>query len=68
MPAHLQLIVNKKPTMLYTSPFHGLSAFPLTPANEQGRVDTETLARLLERVLDAGVDSLGLLGSTGIYA
>ncbi|MEF2554605.1 dihydrodipicolinate synthase family protein, partial [Aurantimonas sp. A2-1-M11] len=54
--------------MLHTSPFHGLSAFPLTPASEQGRVDTETLARLLERVLDAGVDLLGLLGSTGIYA
>lgn len=31
-------------------------------------VDTEALARLLERLVAAGVDSIGLLGSTGIYA
>lgn len=49
-------------------PFRGLSAFPLTPADEHGRVDTETLARLVERLCEAGVDSIGLLGSTGIYA
>lgn len=54
--------------MLTTSPFHGLSAFPITPTDEQGRVDTETLSRLLERLCGAGVDSIGLLGSTGIYA
>lgn len=50
------------------SPFHGLSAFPLTPTDESGRVDTETLGRLLERLCEAGVDSIGLLGSTGVYA
>jgi hypothetical protein len=50
------------------TPFRGLSAFPLTPADEHGRVDTETLARLVERLCEAGVDSIGLLGSTGIYA
>lgn len=50
------------------SPFHGLSAFPLTPADERGRVDIETLARLTERLCIAGVDSIGLLGSTGVYA
>lgn len=49
-------------------PFRGLSAFPLTPADEQGRVDAGTLARLLERLCEAGVDSIGLLGSTGVYA
>ena len=49
-------------------PFHGLSAFPLTPADEQGRVDTAALGRLLERLCEARVDSIGLLGSTGIYA
>ena len=49
-------------------PFHGLSAFPITPADEHGRVDTVALGRLLERLCDAGVDSIGLLGSTGIYA
>lgn len=48
--------------------FHGLSAFPLTPASPEGRVDTEALARLLERLVAAGVDSIGLLGSTGIAA
>ncbi|MCJ8518283.1 4-hydroxy-tetrahydrodipicolinate synthase [Pseudorhizobium tarimense] len=50
------------------SPFHGLSAFPITPADENGRVDTETLAQLLDRLCEAKVDSIGLLGSTGIYA
>jgi 4-hydroxy-tetrahydrodipicolinate synthase len=50
------------------NPFRGLSAFPITPADEHGRVDTETLGRLLERLCEAGVDSIGLLGSTGIYA
>jgi 4-hydroxy-tetrahydrodipicolinate synthase len=48
-------------------PFQGLSAFPLTPADARGRVDTDAHARLLERLCAAGVDSIGLLGSTGIY-
>ncbi len=47
--------------------FHGLSAFPITPADDRGRVDVEALAALLGRLLDAGVDSIGLLGSTGTY-
>jgi 4-hydroxy-tetrahydrodipicolinate synthase len=50
------------------NPFRGLSAFPLTPADATGRVDTEAHGRLLERLCAAGVDSIGLLGSTGIYA
>lgn len=54
--------------MSWASPFHGLSAFPATPANIDGRVDTEALGRLLERLCEAGVASIGLLGSTGIYA
>ncbi len=48
--------------------FHGLSAFPITPADEGGRVDVRALASLLGRLQAAGVDSIGLLGSTGIYA
>jgi len=48
--------------------FHGLSAFPITPADEHGRVDTASLGELLERLVAAGVDSIGLLGSTGTYA
>ncbi len=48
--------------------FTGLSAFPLTPANTDGVVDTETLGILVDRLAIAGVDSIGLLGSTGSYA
>lgn len=47
--------------------FQGLSAFPITPADEQGRVDAGALRRLLGRLVDAGVGSIGLLGSTGSY-
>ena len=48
--------------------FRGLSAFPITPADAAGRVDQECLIRLLSRLGEAGVDSVGLLGSTGAYA
>ena len=48
--------------------FRGLSAFPLTPTDAEGHVDTEALARFLERIHHAGADSIGLLGSTGGYA
>jgi 4-hydroxy-tetrahydrodipicolinate synthase len=47
--------------------FHGLSAFPITPADEQGLVDTGALTTLLQRLVVAEVDSIGLLGSTGTY-
>jgi len=50
-----------------TSPFTGLSAFPLTPADESGRVDTAALQGLLERIIGSGASSIGLLGSTGSY-
>lgn len=48
--------------------FHGLSAFPITPADASGRIDTTALTRLLVRIQMAGADSIGLLGSTGGYA
>lgn len=48
--------------------FKGLSAFPITPADPQGRVDTNGVARLIDRLAEAKVDSIGLLGSTGTYA
>ena len=48
--------------------FNGLCAFPITPADEGGRVDTDALAGLLGRLDVAKVDSIGLLGSTGTYA
>jgi len=48
--------------------FTGLSAFPLTPADEAGRVETDALQALVARIVDGKADSIGLLGSTGIYA
>ncbi|WFU09362.1 dihydrodipicolinate synthase family protein [Rhizobium sp. CB3090] len=47
--------------------FHGLSAFPITPTDEHGVIDTAALARLLTRIAAAKADSIGLLGSTGGY-
>ncbi|MEU0508793.1 dihydrodipicolinate synthase family protein [Amycolatopsis sp. NPDC006125] len=47
--------------------FTGLSAFPLTPVTGSG-IDTTGYARLVSRLAEAGVDSIGALGSTGSYA
>lgn len=47
--------------------FHGLSAFPLTPLKE-GKFDEPAFTRLLTPLVEAGVDLLGVLGSTGSYA
>ena len=46
----------------------GLSAFPITPTDADGRVDLDGLRRLVAPLAEAGVDSIGLLGSTGTYA
>src|SRR5215207_5596814 len=46
----------------------GLSAFPITPSDANGRVDVSGLRHLLSRLTAATVDSIGLLGSTGSYA
>jgi len=48
--------------------FEGLSAFPITPADQDGRVDEAALSRLVQRLADAGVGSICLLGSTGTSA
>ena len=48
--------------------FHGLSAFPITPTDAHGIVDTDGVMRLASRLASAGVGSIGLLGSTGTYA
>jgi 4-hydroxy-tetrahydrodipicolinate synthase len=48
--------------------FHGLAAYPITPSDPGGRVDIVALRRLVRRLADAEVDSIGLLGSTGTYA
>ncbi|MNC05521.1 4-hydroxy-tetrahydrodipicolinate synthase [compost metagenome] len=47
--------------------FQGLSAFPLTPLDETG-VNEQEFIPLIERLVSAGVDSIGVLGSTGNYA
>lgn len=47
--------------------FTGLSSFPLTPMNEQSIKEHE-FARLVAHLAEAGVDSIGVLGSTGSYA
>lgn len=48
--------------------FKGLSAFPITPCNAGGALDTDCLQDLIRRLRGAEVDSIGLLGSTGTYA
>ncbi|MEZ2408850.1 dihydrodipicolinate synthase family protein [Bosea sp. RCC_152_1] len=48
--------------------FRGLSAFPLTPADADGVVDTDAFAVMIDRLVSAGVDSIAVLGSTGTYA
>lgn len=47
--------------------FTGLSAFPLTPFKDDA-VDEVAFVRLVERLAEAGVDSITALGSTGSYA
>ncbi len=48
-------------------PPKGLSAFPITPSDPEGRVDLGALRGLVGRLRAAKVDSVGLLGSTGSY-
>ena len=45
----------------------GLSAFVLTPLHSDS-IDTDSLTALVRRAAARGVDSLGILGSTGSYA
>lgn len=46
--------------------FKGLSAFPITPANEDG-VDFGAYRSILKRLVEARVESIGALGTTGNY-
>ncbi|HLY77739.1 MAG TPA: dihydrodipicolinate synthase family protein [Caulobacteraceae bacterium] len=48
--------------------FSGLAAFPITPADADGRVDVAGVRALARRLANVRVDSIGLLGSTGTYA
>ncbi|MFI9503896.1 dihydrodipicolinate synthase family protein [Nocardia sp. NPDC052566] len=47
--------------------FTGLSAFHLTPTDDAD-IDEKRLAHLVTRLVTAGVDLIGTLGSTGNYA
>lgn len=47
--------------------FTGLSAFPITPM-PGGIIDEAAFAKLITRLTDAKVDSIGAIGSTGSYA
>ena len=47
--------------------FRGFSAFPITPSDSSGVVDETALSGILEKLAITGVDSVGLLGSTGTY-
>lgn len=46
----------------------GLSAFPITPTDADGQPLVTDLRRLVLRLARAGVDSIGVLGTTGGYA
>ncbi|WP_237478001.1 dihydrodipicolinate synthase family protein [Lichenibacterium dinghuense] len=48
-------------------PIQGLIAYPITPSGPDGRVDLAALRRLVAPLAAAGVDAVGLLGSTGSY-
>lgn len=49
-----------------TTWMRGLSAFPLTPLRD-GDVDEASLEGIVDMLVDAAVDSIGVLGSTGVY-
>lgn len=49
-----------------TTWLHGLSAFPLTPLRD-GDLDEPALEGIIDLLVDASVDSIGVLGSTGVY-
>lgn len=55
--------LTKKERIMFT----GLCAFPLTPVTPAD-FDERGFIRILERITSAGVDSIGVLGSTGSYA
>ena len=48
--------------------FKGLSAFPITPADGEGRIMLPDLRRILRHVAEGRPDSICVLGSTGAYA
>ncbi|HYB35765.1 MAG TPA: dihydrodipicolinate synthase family protein [Mycobacterium sp.] len=53
-----------------TPTIHGIIAYPVTPfsSDSNGTIDTATLARLIDRLVTAGVHAIAALGSTGELA
>ncbi|MDO4776974.1 MAG: dihydrodipicolinate synthase family protein [Cardiobacteriaceae bacterium] len=51
--------------MTQASPFHGVVPPILTPRHADGRMDGESLARLVHHLLDGGVHGIFALGSSG---
>jgi 4-hydroxy-tetrahydrodipicolinate synthase len=45
----------------------GLSAFPITPTDESGRVNVDALRTMSAGLVNGAVTSIGVLGSTGTY-
>lgn len=45
--------------------FEGVIAYPVTPFNPDGSVDTTMLSSLIDRLITAGVHAIAPLGSTG---
>ncbi|AKT40399.1 dihydrodipicolinate synthase family protein [Chondromyces crocatus] len=48
------------------APLRGIVAYPITPFQEDGRVDLTLLRQLVERMVKAGVHGIAPLGSTGV--
>jgi 4-hydroxy-tetrahydrodipicolinate synthase len=62
--------VNTTPPRTDSRLLTGLSAFPLTPINDDadGTIDETAFSNLIARLAAARVDSITVLGSTGSYA
>lgn len=45
--------------------FEGIIAYPVTPFQANGAIDTDLLKQLIERLIDSGVHAIAPLGSTG---
>ncbi|WP_067862764.1 dihydrodipicolinate synthase family protein [Nocardia shimofusensis] len=48
-----------------THPISGIVAYPITPFTAEDTIDIDALHLLLDRMIDAGVDAIAPLGSTG---
>ncbi len=53
---------------MLTMSFTGLIAYPVTPFQQGGRLDLESLERYVGRLVRSGVDGVVVLGSSGSFA